>query len=61
MISDKNFKFSRASKCVLASLRGSKESRGDFKRAMITAQVADEAARRASLRSRDGKESKDTK
>jgi hypothetical protein len=51
---DKNFRFNRASKMVMALLP-TKEARSVYKSTMIQAQLADEAAKRASLRSRDDK------
>lgn len=54
MTPDKNFRFKREHKVVMASMPN-KEARGVYKRAMIQAQLAEEAAKRAALKSRDDK------
>jgi hypothetical protein len=51
---DKNFRFNRASKMVMALLP-TKEARGVYRRNMIQAQLSEEAAKRASLKSREDK------
>lgn len=50
---DKNFKMSRDTKIALAFLKGSKEDRDAFKRTMIQAQLVEEAAKRAALKSKE--------
>ena len=54
MTSDKNFRFQRASKMVMAMMPD-RASREVYRRNMIQAQLAEEAARRAALRSREDK------
>lgn len=56
MIPDKNFKLKRSTKVAMA-LGAFKDAhaRGEFKRAMIQAQLAEEAAHRAALKSKDDK------
>ena len=57
MISGKYFKMSSSTKTFLALGNwSSKEARNEFKRAMIDAQVSEEAARRAALRSKTSKD-----
>jgi hypothetical protein len=63
MIPDKNFKMKRSIKCMIALMRGeSREGRNQFKNMMINAQLHEEAAKRAALKSKDngfGKTAKD--
>lgn len=61
MSPDKNFKMKRSTKIQMALMPGSKEDRNHYKRMMIDAQLCEEAARRASLKSKDNKESKGTR
>ena len=51
-LTDKNFKINRSTKIAMSWIVDAHE-RGDFKRSMISAQLAEEAARRASLKSKD--------
>lgn len=53
MTPDKNFKMKQSTKILIASLNVTAESRNSFKQAMIEAQLCEEAARRASLKSKD--------
>ena len=57
MTPDKNFKIKKSIKTMLALLTTNTVARSEFKHAMIDAQLCEEAARRASLRSKDNKES----
>lgn len=54
MTPDKNFKFQKSSKMIMASI-ADKEARSIYKRSMIQAQLSEEAAKRAALKSRDDK------
>lgn len=56
MTSDKNFRMKRSTKIAMAlgSFKNA-HARGDFKRAMIQAQLAEEAAKRAALKSKEQK------
>ena len=63
MIPDKNFKMKRSTKCVLGLMKESKEGRTQYKKMMIEAQLYEEAAKRAALKSKDngfGKTGKDS-
>lgn len=55
MTPDKNFKMKRSTKILMATMQGSKEDRNHFKRMMIDAQLSEEAARRAALKSKEQK------
>lgn len=54
MTADKNFRMNKSTKYLLATLP--KGQRGNFKKSMVSAQLSEEAARRASLRSKGNKE-----
>ena len=56
MTPDKNFRMKQATKIMVASFKGTNESRNGFKNAMIEAQLCEEAAKRASLKSNDSKD-----
>ncbi len=58
-ITDKNFRLKRSTKIAMA-LGNFKDAheRGAFKRAMIDAQLAEEAAKRAALKSKDNKDNR---
>jgi len=56
MTPDKNFRMKQSTKIMVALFKGTTESRNSFKRAMIEAQLCEEAARRASLKSNDSKD-----
>lgn len=59
MTPDKNFRFSSANKALLALMPASDaHARGQFKRMLIDAQLCEEAARRASLKSKEGRDNK---
>jgi hypothetical protein len=58
MTPDKNFKMDRITKTYLALGKGTKEQRAHVKGMFIQAQLAEEAARRASLKSSDTSETK---
>lgn len=60
MTPDKNFRMAPSSKALLALLPGNTDAhaRGHFKRSLIQAQLAEEAARRASLKSKEGRDNK---
>lgn len=53
MVPDKNFRIKSSIKGMLALMKGSKEDRNHFKKMMIDAQLSEEAARRAALKSKD--------
>lgn len=53
MVPDKNFRMKSSIKGMLALMKGSKEDRNHFKKMMIDAQLSEEAARRAALKSKD--------
>ena len=56
MTPDKNFRMKQATKIMVALFKGNAESRNGFKRAMIEAQLCEEAAKRAALKSNDNKD-----
>lgn len=53
MTPDKNFKMKSSFKHQIALMKGNAHEKGQFKRMMIDAQLHEEAARRASLKSKD--------
>lgn len=53
MTPDKNFKMKSSYKGILALMKGSKEDRSHMKKMLIDAQLHEEAARRAALKSKD--------
>lgn len=53
MIPDAKFKMKRSTKIVMALMKGSKEDRNHFKHMMIDAQLYEEAAIRANLKSKE--------
>lgn len=54
MTPDKNFKMKKSTKVMLALMKGaSSDQRHHFRRMMIDAQLSEESARRASLKSKD--------
>lgn len=53
MTPDKNFRMSKAIKGRLTLMKGSKEMKSFWKRMMIDAQLHEEAARRAALKSKE--------
>lgn len=53
MIPDKNFKMKQSTKRMVALMKGSKADKNQFKNMMIQAQLHEEAARRAALKSKD--------
>lgn len=53
MTPDKNFKMKSSYKGILALMKGSKEDRSHLKKMLIDAQLHEEAARRAALKSKD--------
>lgn len=55
MTPDKNFRMKSSTKGMIALMRGSKEDKAHFKKMMIDAQLHEEAARRAALKSKDHK------
>lgn len=55
MIPDKNFRMKRSTKVILGLMKGSKEDRNQFKKMMIDAQLSEESAKRAMLKSKDQK------
>jgi hypothetical protein len=52
-LTDKNFRMKRSTKIAMAFMGTDAHARGEFKRMMINAQLAEEAARRAALKSKD--------
>lgn len=58
MTPDKNFRMSAANKALVALMPAKDaHARGHFKRMLIQAQLGEEAAKRASLKSKDNKKS----
>jgi len=55
LVSDKNFKMWKSTKVMMTLMNGTKEDKNSFKRAMIDAQLTCEAAKRASLKSKESK------
>jgi hypothetical protein len=53
MTPDKNFKMKKPYKTMIALTKGSKESRNQLKRMLIDAQLHEEAARKAALKSKE--------
>jgi len=53
MIPDKNFRMKAETKRMVALMKGTKEDKNHFKNMMIQAQLHEEAARRAALKSKD--------
>lgn len=53
MSPDKNFRFKRSFKNLVALMNGTKEDRNHFKKMLIDAQLHEEAAHRAALKSKD--------
>ena len=58
MTPDKNFRMKPQIKAMISLMKGSKEDRNHFKKMMIDAQLCEEAARRAALKSKDTNEGK---
>jgi hypothetical protein len=58
MTPDKNFRMDRVTKTFLALGKGSKDVKAHVKGMFIQAQLSEEAARRASLKSNESSESK---
>jgi len=56
MTPDKNFRMKKPYKTMIALTKGTKENRNQLKKMLIDAQLCEEAARRAALRSNDNKE-----
>ncbi len=56
MTPDKNFRIKKSIKTMVALFKGTTESRNGFRHAMIDAQLCEEAARRAALKSKDNKD-----
>jgi len=56
MTPDKNFRMWKSTKTQMALMKGSKEDKNHYKKMMINAQLCEETARRAALRSNDNKE-----
>jgi hypothetical protein len=63
MTPDKNFRMKSTTKTMIATMAGTKEQKAHFKKMMIEAQLQEEAAKRAALKSKDtsiaGKHSKE--
>ena len=53
MTPDKNFRMKKPIKSMLALMGGSKENKNGWKRMFIDAQLHEEAARRAALKSKE--------
>jgi hypothetical protein len=53
MTPDKNFKLKTSTKRIIALMHGNNADRNQFKNMMIDAQLAEEAARRAALKSKE--------
>lgn len=58
MTPDKNFRMKPQIKTMISMMKGSKDDRNHFKRMMIDAQLCEESARRAALKSKDHNEGK---
>lgn len=58
MTPDKNYRMSSTIKTMITLMKGSREDKNHFKRMMIDAQLCEESARRAALKSKDHGESK---
>lgn len=58
MTPDKNFKMTPQTKTLIALSGGSRDVRMSFKRMMIDALLHEEAAKKASLRSKDNKDNR---
>jgi hypothetical protein len=58
MTPDKNFKLKKPYKTMIALTKGTKENRNQLKKMLIDAQLCEEAARRAALKSKDTNENK---
>lgn len=58
MTPDKNYRMSSTIKTMITLMKGSREDKNHFKRMMIDAQLCEESARRAALKSKDNGESK---
>lgn len=56
MTPDKNFRLKSRYKAMIALSGGNAHDRGAFKRALIDAQLCEEAAHRAALKSKDSKD-----
>lgn len=59
MSPDKNFRMSKTTKRMLALMKGPDSARHHFRHMMIDAQLSEEAAKRAALKSKD-RSSKET-
>jgi len=53
MIADKNFRLKKSVKTQMSLMKGTKEDRNHYKNMMIQAQLAEEAAKRAALKSKE--------
>jgi len=58
MIPDKNFRMKPQIKSMITLMKGSDEDRAHFKKMMIDAQLHEESAKRAALKSKDTGEMK---
>lgn len=55
LVPDKHFKMWKSTKTVMTLMKGDKEARLSYKKAMIDAQLTQEAARRAALKTKESK------
>jgi len=53
MTPDKNFRMKSTIKTMITLMKGTKEERNHFKKMMIEAQLCEESAKRAALKSKD--------
>ena len=59
-MTDKNFRLKRSTKIQMALMKGTTEDRNHYKKMMIDAQLAEESARRAALKSKEKESSSRT-
>lgn len=60
MTPDKNFRMKSTTKTLLTMMKGTKENRNGWKRMFIEAQLCEEAARRAALKSKEVESTRNT-
>jgi len=59
MIADKNFRMTKQSKIYLAGFRGTNEDYNQFRKFLVDAELREEAAKKAALKSKEKDFSKD--
>ena len=60
MTPDKNFRMKSTTKTMLSMMTGSKEQRNGWKKMFIDAQLCEESARRAALKSKEVESTRNT-